>query len=218
MTTTPQAQPATEKANNSNRILMLAVFSVFLLPVLIAYSAHFFGWYKDFGTNNRGLLVTPPIESAALDIKDKDGNPFDSTNYPKTWFLVYVPPTDCQAACKNSLYLMRQTNKAMGPERNRVKRILLNWQNNGHDFDGFVTENFPKMLSFYGDKNVINQSLQNALDQEPSAVEAGRIYIMDPLGFIMLSYPAIADEKESILKGKDLVKDLKRLLKVSKIG
>ena len=113
---------------------------------------------------------------------------------------------------------MRQTNKAIGPERNRVKRILLSWQNNGHEFDGFVTENFPNMLSFYGDKSVINQALQNALDQEPSAVEAGRIYIMDPLGFIMLSYPAIADETESILKGKDLVKDLKRLLKVSKIG
>ena len=41
--------------------------------------------------------------------------------------------------------------------------------------------------------------------------EAGRIYLLDPLGYLMMSYPLAIDPN-------DIRKDLARLMRVSRIG
>ena len=51
-----------------------------------------------------------------------------------------------------------------------------------------------------------------------TATAEGHLYIMDPMGQIMLRYPTYADPKESILKGRGVLKDLQKLFKVSHIG
>ncbi len=51
-----------------------------------------------------------------------------------------------------------------------------------------------------------------------AAQAEGQLYIMDPLGQIMLRYPTYADPKESVLKGRGILKDLQKLFKVSHIG
>jgi len=206
----------------SSRRVMLLIFAIFLLPVVIAYSAHFFGWYKQVGTNNRGLLLDPPIDFSELSLLNENNQPFSNEDYLRTWFMVYVMPDNCEKACENSLYLMRQTALALGPEKHRIKQLVLHWSKNQPKWQELATTQFPNFLSYFGEQKQVDDSFMRGIDpvvdNTNQASNAGRIYIMDPWGFIMLSYPAEADEKESILKGKDLLLDLKRLLKVSKIG
>lgn len=219
MTSVPQSTPAPGSAEQkANRRIMLMIFAVFLVPVVVAYTAHFFGWYKDLGLANRGFLINPPIDVRELSIADKDGLPFSSEDHLKTWFLIYVPPKNCGSACDNSLYLMRQANKALGSDQQRVKRMLISWSDISEELRSKLDAEFPNMLEYQAGPELLKRALAPALQTETNAIEAGRIYIMDPWGFIMLSYPAVADEQESILKGKDLLKDLKRMLKVSRIG
>jgi hypothetical protein len=58
---------------------------------------------------------------------------------------------------------------------------------------------------------------QTALLQDPS-VSTSQLLIIDPLGNGMLLHSVPTDERQSILEGKGFVKDLKRLLKYSRIG
>ena len=44
------------------------------------------------------------------------------------------------------------------------------------------------------------------------------IYVADPLGNIMLRYPVIRDKDSAFVKGKDILYDLKKLLRMSRIG
>ena len=84
--------PVSPEQQARSRRIMLLVFGIFLLPVIIAYSAHFFGWYEKLGTNNRGQLITPPIDVTQLQLVDAEGRPFDLGNQAPTWHLVYIMP------------------------------------------------------------------------------------------------------------------------------
>jgi hypothetical protein len=44
------------------------------------------------------------------------------------------------------------------------------------------------------------------------------IYIADPLGNVMMAYPLVTGQAEILAQGKDVLRDLKRLLKLSRIG
>jgi hypothetical protein len=48
--------------------------------------------------------------------------------------------------------------------------------------------------------------------------ESGLLYLVDPTGLVFMVYPEYADEMESVLRGKDVLKDLKHVLKVSRVG
>lgn len=211
-------QPLTteeKQQQKSNRIVMVAIFATFAVPVLAAYLALATGWYQTQGTINRGHLITPPIDISQLNIVDQNNIPFSKDDEPKSWYLFYVMPSDCDQACKNSLYLMRQSHIALGPEQNRVKQLLIHHSKPNQELEEFIREEFPTFIHYFADSSNINKTLSVAVN---NASEAGDIFILDPLGFIMLNYPPVVDEHESILKGRDLLKDLKHLLKVSKIG
>lgn len=211
-------QPLTveeKQQQKSNRIVMLAIFATFAVPVLAAYLALSTGWYQSQGTINKGHLITPPIDISQLNIVDQNNTPFISKDEEKSWYLFYIMPSHCDQACKNSLFLMRQSHIALGPDQNRVKQVVIHHNDPSQDIKDFIAEEFPTFGHYFADSSSINQTFSTALE---NASESGDLFILDPLGFIMLNYPPVTDEHESILKGRDLLKDLKYLLKVSKIG
>ncbi len=44
------------------------------------------------------------------------------------------------------------------------------------------------------------------------------IYLSDPLRTVMLAYPVVSTKTEVLAQGKGMLRDLKRLLKISKVG
>ena len=79
----------------------------------------------------------------------------------------------------------------------------------------FLTEqfiNYPGQQVISNSATDSNLLLDNfRLDDAVNPIKAGRIYISDPLGNLMISYPAD-------INPKGILKDLKKLLRASRIG
>lgn len=206
-----------------SRITLIMIFVVFAAPVLIAYLFLKTGYYASKPTSNKGDLIATQISVSSLQLHNFDPN--------KKWWLLYVAPTQCDKSCENSLYQMRQVRTALGEEMSRVERVVVHVRPPEEKISQLLQTEFKEFKQAEGDSSQVNLMLENALEHSiqagtlntplqhsGSAIESGRIYVVDPMGFIMLSYPSYADEHESILKGKLILKDLTKLLKESRIG
>lgn len=169
--------------------LLLAAFA---LPVGIAQLMLTMHWYQG-GVTNRGQLLEPPLHEPGMAQAGR-------------WQLLYVLPDDCDVACAGALFHLRQIPQAVGAERDRVASLLL--------------VNGPA-----GQDDELLQGLQPAMVPAPllkrlQATEYGAqaIYLVDPLGNILMAYPLASDQPSILAQGKDVLRDLKRLLKISKIG
>jgi hypothetical protein len=116
---------------------------------------------------------------------------------------VHVGPPSCDAACVRQLYLMRQIRIAQGKEQSRIERL---WVLTDGD------EVAPALLLDYPGLHMWRPADPAFVGQFPAAGDrAAHIYLVDPLGNLMLRFPADPDPKR-------MMKDLKLLLKASQIG
>lgn len=201
---------ANQKKQNRRTILLL--LAVFTLPVIIAYSAYFSGWFNQVATSNRGELLTPVIDFTQLNSKNTQGDvvPFEIGS---PWRLI-LPITDATCleseevdGCLLSIYIMGQAHQALGKEQERVTRTLYTAGFELPDEKiAALQERFVELEIIHGD----------AMSESP--LSAGYIYIADPLGNIMMRYPLISEKSDAFVKGKDVLRDLKKLLKLSRIG
>ena len=98
---------------------------------------------------------------------------------------------------------MRQVRLAQGKEMGRVERAFL------------ITDKAPltpKKLAPYDGTRLLRAGGKGVLENFPAAgPRAAHIYLVDPLGNVILRYPRDPDPRR-------MIKDLQRLLKVSRIG
>ncbi|HEX7025816.1 MAG TPA: SCO family protein, partial [Gammaproteobacteria bacterium] len=122
------------------------------------------------------------------------------------WTLVFVPPDDCDETCKRNIYHMRQVWAGLGREAHRVQRLLILRAPAQWDVLRGFLENYPNMpVAFDADGALINQIAHS------EASLGVKIYLVDPLGNLMMAFPQTLDPR-------DMLKDLKKLLKISTIG
>lgn len=182
------------------RTKFLLLIGVFVVPVVAAYLAYF-GW-RPAGHGNYGtLLDVAPLQQASG--VAHDGTPLDLEALQGKWLMVYVGPAACDAGCAQQLYLMRQTRIAQGKEQSRIERLWVVTD------AGAVA---PALLQDHPGLRVWRPTESGFAGQFPAASSGARhIYLVDPLGNLMLRFPADPDAKR-------MMKDLKLLLKASQIG
>ena len=209
--TVPSITPANRKA-------FLLTIAIFILPVVVAYTLLKTGWYTTAGTTNHGLLINPPIPFDNLTLRDDSNKVLPVDQFRKKWWIMFVMPPQCDSACKNSLFLMRQSHQALGPEQERVAELIVLPQQLDPDMQHWINQEFPHATQVFANAAELDDTLRQAMkaDQKPST--AGHLFLVDTMGAIFMHYPGYADEHESILKGRDLLKDLQKVLKLSKIG
>ncbi|HBF09524.1 MAG TPA: hypothetical protein DHW71_15345 [Gammaproteobacteria bacterium] len=217
------------KTNRKTGLLMMLVF---LAPVVIAYILLKTGIYQNFGTSNKGLLIDPPLQISdyAPSWIDQDQSVIDKTALSESWWLAYEMPTQCESRCEQRLLQIRQSIQTLGPDQNRVKPLIITHadsdfkklkvftdQLDSNKSDYLVIHpaqtNEHKITTFdtFMQKHVEVTSLKDM-------IQAGGLYIVDPMGFSMLYYAPVIEPQEAISQAKSFVKDLKYLLKVSRIG
>lgn len=179
----------------TNRWTLYAVFGVTIVPLLFAMVMYFNLWGVPDGRTNFGQLLLPPNDLTQAQLVDQEQSEWSQLEADKRWLVVFLPNGQCTKACEETMHLLRQINVALGKEAHRVSRILVNQ-------DGVVSEplqqRYPALIQL--------QSLS------AEAFVAGEgIYIVDPLGNIMMHY-------NTDFVGKELLKDLKKLLRTSNIG
>ncbi|KPL27154.1 MAG: hypothetical protein AMJ72_10370 [Acidithiobacillales bacterium SM1_46] len=189
------------------RRILLALLGIALLPVVIAWTLYLTGWHAE-RTGNYGELVTPARPLTDLAFEAADGAPRSLARLRGKWTLLYIGPAACPAPCRDTLYKLQQVVLAQGKEADRIQRIFVAQ-------DVVARVDFAKTISAYaGMEGWTGQSraiealrAELAMPGEP----AGRVYLIDPLGNLVLGYPAGFD-------AGGMRKDLARLLRVSRVG
>jgi len=109
-----------------NRILILAIFGMTIIPFLIAWGLKENpGLVK--GTTNRGQLITPPVTTERSDFSGFD--PFSVANMAELtghWLIVNViPNTGCNEICLDALLKTKQLRLMLNKELPRTRRIVI---------------------------------------------------------------------------------------------
>jgi cytochrome oxidase Cu insertion factor (SCO1/SenC/PrrC family) len=160
------------------------------------------GWHPG-GHVNRGELVQParPLPMTALPLAS--GGETDPQVLRRKWTVVYVRHGLCGDACMRHLYDTRQVRTALDRDMNRVQRLFI------ADADCC---DMQKLRELHPDLIIVRAGppVEPLLALLPAA-SSDRIYLVDPLGNLMMFY-----EPDS--KPKGMLEDMKRLLRLSQIG
>ncbi len=194
-----QVNPDNQQRKGRTIFALMAIF--FVVPMVVVMVMYKLNW-KPTGQSH-GELVTPPRLIVQVEtLKDSDGKAVPKF-WSDKWNMVYVTDT-CEQTCKEKLHIMRQLHVSLYKDISRAQRVLIT-----------NTQDVSKIKADYPDLVVINQSADDIkkVSQQFNlegeiATQSNRLYLVDPLGHIMMSYQA------STLAA-DIRKDLIRLLKYS---
>lgn len=218
--------PEKAKAARKRFLLIIACFGIPLLLAMI--------WLQvvrtqggTWGNTSRGELIHPalPLEEFSLDqfiVKNdgespeeayrEPGDAFTVDGFRKIWSLVYLPQGTCAEVCEKNYYHMRQVRLALNNRMSRVQRVTVLESTDQLSDELLAAHLGLRVLSGDDEKvailrnQIIAAEAERKMDNLPDA-----IYVVDPFGNVMMRFPPDLDP------GK-MLKDLKHLLKVSRIG
>jgi cytochrome oxidase Cu insertion factor (SCO1/SenC/PrrC family) len=179
--------------------------ALFLLPFAVAvwiYNSS--AWHPTVAAN--GELIDPPRPLPAIAMSLPEGGMASPDVLRGSWSLVYLAGNSCADACTKALAELARVRLALGKDAARVQRVLLHTgECCAPGFPGPGDED----LLVLGATGAEGESLLALFPRAPYGVAS--IYVVDPLGNLMMRHRASGD-----LQG--LLKDLKRLLRLSSIG
>ncbi|HUO83098.1 MAG TPA: cytochrome oxidase assembly protein [Gammaproteobacteria bacterium] len=196
-----ETDPTREAARR--RLIPLVLFLLFLGPLVLAAILYLGGpEFRPRETVNHGELIQPPVLLPALEHAD-------GTLLRDVWTLVYLDDGSCGAACRAALQDTRQVRLALGREGDRVRRLLFE---SGQDaLPDDLADQHPDLVVVRVGPGEADLLEAFPAPGEASGQAAGRIYLVDPLGNLMMRYPPDTDPG-------GLLEDLERLLRLSRIG
>ncbi len=167
------------KNQTRNKLILLALFGLFFVPVLLAYLMNAgYLHYRPQPSKNHGDLVNPPIE-----MRQYSQNPLLADNND-LWKLVYVNHGPCDSDCVRMLDAVYRIYLATGRHRAKVKPVVVYPQAELALPQG-LGDRFEK-VSLAGEPRA--QALFDRLSRQ-SLGQGGGFYIIAPEGFLMMSYP-----------------------------
>lgn len=189
------------------RRMLLFLVVLFALPVLVVVLMYRFD-VRPSGSSH-GQLITPPVELRLPSLHTAQGTAFQAAQWKTKWSIVFIDSSGCTQSCQEHVHLLRQVHVALNKEIDRVQRILILNQPASADTLTALTSQYPDLAVLSGN-DVAPLVRQFDLPGQPAATSE-RVYLVDPLGNLMMSYP-----KDYNPKG--LLDDLTRLLKYSWVG
>ncbi|MFS1701666.1 hypothetical protein [Alteromonas sp. AMM-1] len=190
MTTMVQTQERPKRS-------LLIIFAVFVLPVVLAKLALDGDWFER-GATNRGELLQPVVSLTSV-----------LENQPPSWRVMYIVPAACNAECENALYAIQQVWVALGKETDRAKPAV------------FITPSSDPMasakLADYPHIQAMTVTAEQAASLNNTAL-VDHLFIVDTQANAMLRFPVYALRQDAIMGSRDVLADLRKLLKLSRIG
>jgi hypothetical protein len=197
-------EPNKAPNQGSGRWKLLAVLAVCAAPLIASYFTYFV--VKPTGRTNYGEILDPRLYPIpALGSTSLDGKALGLDAYKGKWILLQTGSGDCQEACKKQLFAMRQLRLMQGKEMDRVERVWL------------ITDATPldtmlmRVVEGTHFLRVPLDAVAKWLPVEQGGNAADHIYLIDPLGNLMMRFPKDADPAK-------VKKDIGKLLKASAIG
>ncbi len=204
-------EAAEHSARKVSRAKLLGLMGLYAAPLIAAWL-----WFAYVSSNEgagvsvNGELIHPavPIEEFSL---SSDANPaWGLDDIRGKWSMVYFVNAECDKACETALYDMRQIRLSTGRRMERVQRVLVtpDWQQMQQKL-----ENASEGLHVIGGDGSRIETLKSQFDQAQSTMAdcQGCMFLVDPYGNLMMRFPPD-------LPPAKVLKDLKHLLKISRIG
>jgi peroxiredoxin len=194
----------TEPTRNQGRWKLFAVLLVCAAPLLASYLTYYV--LKPQSRNNYGALIDPrqyPIP--ALGSTALDGEPATLEAYKGKWIMLKVGTGECAEACRKQLFAMRQLRLMQGKAMDRVERVWL--VTDKQPLDTMLIREYDGMHMLRAQADAVAKWLP--VDTGTSA--ADHIFLIDPLGNLMMRFPKDPEPRK-------VHKDIAKLLKASAIG
>lgn len=202
---TPHGERAIEAARRAGRTKLVLLFLLFTLPVVASYTTYYV--IKPQARTNYGALLEPQRELPAAVAQGLDGAPVALASLRGKWLMLTVDAAECPRACEDKLWMMRQVRLTTGKDRDRVERVWLVSDAGSvaprlrDEYDGTVIARI--------DPAALRQALP--VDERAGTALSDHVFVVDPLGNVMMRFPKGADPQK-------VKKDIGKLLKVSRIG
>lgn len=201
---TPPAKPAPRRSLKP----LYAILLMSMAPVVAALLVYFNPSLRPGESTNYGTLYQPqrPVPPAAdLPLATLDGQPFDLATLKGRWVLATADGGACPESCARKLFVIRNTHASQGKNVERAVRV---W---------FITDDAPvpqKVLDAYRGTIMVRAQpealARYLLDASQPSLD-GPLWIIDPLGNLILHYPPETDPIR-------FRKDVGRLIYNSRIG
>ena len=192
------------RARNLRTLAGLA--ALFLLPLVMALFTYYGTGWRPAQRVNHGVLITPvralpPVRLPRPGVTAAA----HGTAFRGQWSLVYVGDGACDSPCRQALYVMRQTRLALNNDMTRVQRVFL------VSAECCARELLGREQAGLEILDAAGPAGAALLREFPSHGREHSLFVVDPLGNLMMSYDARRDPH-------GLLEDLKKLLKLSHIG
>lgn len=191
------------EAKHHGRGMLLLLAAMFVLPLLIVAAMYQFQW-RPSGSSH-GQLISPPQPLHLAELKTLQGKTFSAAQWKDKWGLVYVSAQGCDPSCERQLHDLRQVHAALGKEIGRVQRILLVTASGQDEQLARIQSQYPDLIALAG------PSAAALAGQFNSDVHKSNVFLVDPLGNLMMRYPPGYD-------ARGMYKDLMHLMKYSWVG
>ena len=170
-----------------NKVLLIGLVCV--APLVLGTLAYYFKW--DVGSSSNYGELLPP--------KELFGPPFVPRLRGK-WVLLAFDEAACDVECEKKLYIMRQLRRAQGKDMDRVVRVWV-----------VISGGAPRgeLLQAFEGTEVFHAGY--AFVRRFPGPQVDHIYLVDPLGNLMMRWPREGDPTR-------MLKDLQRLMKVAASG
>lgn len=196
----PQALSKTEeetqllqKRRSKGRLMLIGLILIFALPAIIAKTVLEQHWYTA-GVTNSGELVEPRVtlEDVGITLPVAE----------EGWLVGYIAPTECESLCEQQLHYLNQSYLALGKNKERVTAVV------------FVAEG----VSLKGTINKPDLEFLAGGDQLRAEFAPASIVIIDPLGQLVMEYKSVSEPSQLVSQSKGMTHDLRKLLKLSRVG
>ncbi|HEY8507975.1 MAG TPA: hypothetical protein VIL32_06445 [Steroidobacteraceae bacterium] len=190
------------RARNLRTVLALA--ALFFLPLAVSFWMYYATDWRP-APKSHGELIQPvrQLPNPQL-IELTGGGSQRNAVFDNKWAIVYIGPGPCDEDCRAALYFMRQTRLGLNNDMTRVSRIFLA---TGDCCDHQFLRTQHAGMRVYD----ASSDEARALLEEFPPERAQSLFIVDPLGNLVMRYDT---RKEP----SGLLRDLKKLLKLSHIG
>jgi len=196
------------KKRGRGRGMLLLVLLVCAAPLIASYFTYYV--LKPEKRNNYGTLIdqrahpVPSMASTTL-----DGRPMALQQFKGKWVMLMTGSGTCADACRNQLFAMRQLRLMQGKEMDRIERVWL--ITDREPLDTLVIREFDGTHMLRAASEADAATVKTWLPADAGTTSDQHIYLIDPLGHLMMRFPANPEPRK-------VYKDIYKLLKASAVG
>lgn len=202
MQTEEQFNPQQQR---KGRVVLVLMLIFFVVPLLVVFLMYKYNWMPS-GTSVGELVKPARLMGDVSQLKSDTGASIPNTFWKERWSIVYVTE-DCQKTCLDKLHDMRQLHVSLYKDIPRAQRVLITTMQD----TTAIKRDYPDLIVINQPSNQISTLMAAFEVNDESVASSNRLYLVDPLGHLMMSY-------QPELPLAAVRKDVARLLRFSWAG